>query len=405
MTTELARPDWLLPPLTSADCGPYGGFPRLTDAEKRQVWAGHHAQRPGRVPVTLSHNNRVVLLDPRIDPAGLTYERVFREPEAMLLAQLRWHYLARVRYNVLCDAPTELPEAWEIGLDFQNVYAAACLGAPLHFHAEGIPDTQPVLADDGRKRTIFDVDIDRPLQTTFCTNALALHEKVVTLAAGKTFAGRPIRVLPYSCCGTDGPLTVAMNLRGPAVLADLKRDPDYVRQLFDFILQAALNRHHAFVRHWNLPPGPELWLADDSIAMLSTAQYREHVLPHHRRWYDTLDPRRTAVRGIHLCGDATRHFRTIRDELGVTIFDTGFPVDFATLRRELGRDVTLLGGVEVPLLVGGTPPQVYSRTLEILHSGVWLPGRFVLREANNLPPGVSWANLAAMYQAAFDYRA
>lgn len=404
MTTELARPDWLLPPLTAAECGPYGAFPRLTDAAKQQLWADHRAQRLGRVPVTLSHNNRVVLLDARVDPAGLTYERVFNEPDAMLLAQLRWQYLARVRYNVLCDSPTGLPDAWEVGLDFQNTYDAAWLGAPLHFHARGIPETRPILADDARRHAVFDVDIAHPLQAEFCTRALALRAEMVTLAVGKTFAGRPITILPYHCCGTDGPLTVAMNLRGPAILTDLKRDPAYARQLFDFIVQAALNRHRAFVRYWSLPAWPELWLADDSIAMLSVGQYRQHVLPHHQHWYDTLDPQRTMVRGIHLCGDATRHFRMIRDELGVTIFDTGFPVDFAALRRELGPDITLLGGVDVPLLAGGTPAQVYARAGEILRSGVYVPGRFVLREGNNLPPNVPWSNLAAMYQAAFDFR-
>ncbi|MBN2448697.1 MAG: hypothetical protein JXO22_18365, partial [Phycisphaerae bacterium] len=61
------------------------------------------------------------------------------------------------------------------------------------------------------------------------------------------------------------------------------------------------------------------------------------------------------------------------------------------------------GGVEVPLLCGGTPEQVYERARGILTSGVRAGGRFVLREANNLPPKVSWANLAAMYRAAFDF--
>lgn len=401
MPGELAKLSWLLPPLTRAELGPFGDFPHLSDAEKAGVWAAHHAGRPGRVPVTLGTNNRVVLLDPRIDADGLTYERLFSDARAMLIAQLRWQYLCRLRYHLFCDSPTALPDCWEVGVDFQNVYDAAALGAPVHYHAYGMPETLPIYAGEDRKRAVFDVDIDHPLEHGLLRHGLGLQEEMVALAARSTFLDRPIRVLPYHHTYTDGPLTVGLNLRGPALLTDLKRDPAYVDALFAFIVAAALCRRRAFEHYWQLPPAEEIWLADDSIALLGPAHYRRFILPHHRTWYDTLDPRRSARRAVHLCGDATRHFATLQRELGVTIFDTGFPVDFAALRRTLGPDVLLFGGVEVPLLTSGTPPQVYDRARSILTSGAIVPGGFVLREANNLPPGVSWANLAALYAASW----
>jgi len=84
-------------------------------------------------------------------------------------------------------------------------------------------------------------------------------------------------------------------------------------------------------------------------------------------------------------------------------FDTGFPVDLTQLRKDLGPDVLIYGGVEVALLLYGTPTQVYERTKEILLSGIKDGGRFVLRDANNLPPAAPAENLAAMYQACLDY--
>ncbi|RPI60245.1 MAG: hypothetical protein EHM48_07545 [Planctomycetaceae bacterium] len=90
-------------------------------------------------------------------------------------------------------------------------------------------------------------------------------------------------------------------------------------------------------------------------------------------------------------------------ELGVFSFDTGFPVDHGKLRRELGNDVEIFGGPEVAMLVGGTPAEVYERTKSILQSGVMQGGRFILREANNLPPCVPEANLSAMYQCCLDH--
>ena len=77
-------------------------------------------------------------------------------------------------------------------------------------------------------------------------------------------------------------------------------------------------------------------------------------------------------------------------------------MDFARFRTELGPEVEIWGGVEVATLLTGSPESVYRRARGILASGILAGGRFVLHEANNLPPGVRWANLAAMYRAAFD---
>ena len=66
-------------------------------------------------------------------------------------------------------------------------------------------------------------------------------------------------------------------------------------------------------------------------------------------------------------------------------------------------DVEIFGGVEVPTLLGCTSQQVYERAREILQSGITEGGRFVLRDANNLPPNVPWSNLAAMYKATLNF--
>jgi len=58
-------------------------------------------------------------------------------------------------------------------------------------------------------------------------------------------------------------------------------------------------------------------------------------------------------------------------------------------RRILGDDVEIYGGVEAGILLNSTSKQVYQRTKEILQSGIMEGGRFVLRDANNLPPPVN----------------
>ncbi len=45
------------------------------------------------------------------------------------------------------------------------------------------------------------------------------------------------------------------------------------------------------------------------------------------------------------------------------------------------------------------PPKSTGRTESILRSGIRQGGKFIMREANNLPPCVPLENLQAMYSA------
>ena len=372
----------------------------MTNDEKRRVWDAYYAGSPERVPVTLATNNRVYMLDERFNTEGLTYEETFTDPEKMLLAQLHWQDVARSHYHRFCDQPTGLPQRWEVGVQFQNVYEQWFFGCPVQFREGQVPDTLPILNDDNRE-SVFDVDIERPLERDPYRRGIEFCERMTELAKHMDFRGRPVAVIPYVPQFSDGPMTCAMSLRGGDFLLDLVADDDYAQKLLAFVTRAAINRSRAALHHWG-KKAEEVGLADDSIELLSTEMYVEKVLPHHRRFFDTLDPDRTLRKGMHLCGDVARHLPVIAEALGLKSFDTGFPIDFARVRKDLGPDVEILGGVEVGLLMAGTPEGVYERTREILTSGILDGKKFILREANNLPPKTPEDNLAAMYRAALD---
>ncbi len=396
---DLFDPRWKILPLREADFGPYCP-PFLDDAAKAVLWQAQQDGTPTRTPVMYGVNNRVALLDDRVDSTGLSYATAFDNPEAFLKTQLLFDYVCRMRYNRFCDSPTELPEVWQVTIHFQNVYEAWYFGCPVHFEAGQIPGSTPIYTGD-KAEAVFDIDITQPLARPPFKTAVEFYDYLVDYVADKTFLDRPIALLPPAF-GTDGPLTVAMNIRGNEILTDLVMNSDYAQLLFRFIMDAEWYRRKAFFTRYDIPKNEEAGLADDSIAMLSLEQYREFVMPHHRYYYEATNPS-GGKRGMHLCGDATRFFPLLHQELGVTTFDTGFPVDFGACRAALGPEVTLMGGVEVATLVQGTPEQVYARSREILCSGVLEGGRFIFREGNNLPPNVPWANLAAMYQATFDF--
>jgi uroporphyrinogen-III decarboxylase len=244
------------------------------------------------------------------------------------------------------------------------------------------------------------VDIEHPLQVPFVRDNLALWQQMERHCRDLRWEGRPVRLHPRALTGTDGPVTVACNLCGTEFLTLLAAEPELADRIMAHIVRAAILRRQAFAKYWGDRIGLGAGMADDSVALIGTAMYRERVLPHHRTYYEACPP---GPRGMHLCGDATRHFPLLHQELGITSFDTGFPVDHGALRRQLGPEVEILGGPPVSLLLQGTPEQVFTACRDILRSGVMTGGRFILREGNNLPPRCPSANLAAMYQASLEF--
>lgn len=374
------------------------------NAEMRRAWEAYHAGTPYRVPIILGTNSRYFMFSPEANPQRLEFRDYTEDPDAMFDAQLRFQRWSR--FNLLQDGPLGLPEAgqkWRVWVDFQNYYEAAWLGCPVVYVDGEVPDTRPVFADCPER--VMEQGIPDPFGGALA-RGLEYHERFKARAAKETYLGREIEVAPPGCgVGTDGPMTVACNLFGADfVCTAMAAEPERLRVLLEFITGATIARMIAWRRLSGVPvPQEGFMMADDSIALISTAMYRDHILPHHRRLYDALATPEPP-RGIHLCGNASRHFLTLRDELNVWTFDTGFPVDFGGLRCDLGPKARIQGGPHVELLRTGTPEQVRDETRRILESGILTGGgMFILREGNNLAPGTPPENTEAMYRAGREF--
>lgn len=364
--------------------------------EVRGVWEAYRAGKPVRVPMVLGINVRFTMFDHPANSGGIDFESYFNDPETMLRRQLE--HLEYIRFHVPADHEMGWPKEWVIEVDFQNVYEAAWFGCPIEFHEGQVPDTVPILTDD-RKRMLFDQGLPDPFGQPFLRRNWDFYAHFREAEKeGRTHRGIPIRAGWPTGLGTDGPMTVCCNLRGTTEFCvDLMEDPEYAEELLDFVTEAIARRIEAYRRELGLPVVQEgFGWADDSVALLSVEQYREFVLPRHRRLVERFST--GGANSVHLCGDATRHFRTLRDELNVRSFDTGFPVDFFELRRQLGPEVEILGGPTAMLLKDGTPDELEQEVVRILRSGITEGGRFILREGNNLSPGTPLENVRAMYE-------
>jgi hypothetical protein len=363
------------------------------NAEVREVWDRYHAGRPIRVPMVLGVNPRHLLLERGANTLGLDFRQYSEDPDAMFSAQLRFQRW--IRHNLMQDAEMGVPDTWTVYVDFQNYYEASWFGCPVAYRDGQVPDAVPAFAE--RPEGLLDAGIPDPFSGIMGT-AIEYAERFRARAEGETYLDKPVAASnPGTGMGTDGPMTVACNLFGASFVCEtLASDAGRMDRLLEFITDATLARIEAWKRRFGIEyPHDNYGIADDSIALISTRTYRQHVLPLHRRLFDRFGTDKG--RGIHLCGDASRHFVTIRDELHVSSFDTGFPVDLGDLRRRLGPDVQLLGGPPAPFLAEASVAETQAAALAVLDSGVMEGGRFILREGNNLAPGTPRENVAAMY--------
>jgi len=360
-----------------------------------EVWRAFNEGKPTRVPCYFNIGTRHALLTPELNPKGHTFQQYFEDPAVQWEVQLglrKW-----VREQAFQDAEVGLPEEWGgLAPDFQNVHEAVWLGCRLEYRDGEVTDSWPMLRE--RKGGLGSLSIPDPIRGGLQGRGLEFYEYFEERRKREGFAGRPVGKSSMCGGGTDGPFTVACNLRGTMELClDLYEDPRYARELLEFVTEAILVRMTA-VREFNgAGERQQGWgFADDSIQLLSEAQYREFVLPMHQRLVGAFS--KGGPNSIHLCGEVQRHLPVLQRELNIQDFDLGFPVDLGQVRRDLGPGAMLRGNLHPEVLREGPASLIREKTAEILRSGVMEGGRYCFCEGNNAAPGTPVEHFLAAYE-------
>lgn len=376
---------------------------RKHNEEVARLWSDFEQGRNNRVPMILGFSSRYFMFNNITNPEHITYEEYSNDPELMVRMQMRFAEFERTQ--IYSDKEMGIPEeGWDLYVDFQNYYEAGWLGCPIRYLTDNVPFAAPLL-DDDNKRSLFAKGIPDPFSGLMATGR-DHYEKINSKLPAYRHAGKPVRSYqPGSFLGTDGPFTLACELRGPTnACVDMLDDPEYFTELLDYITTATVSRIKAWRKYLSVPELTSgFGFADDSIAMLSVQQYRDLVLPFHKRLVRELTTGDRPPVSIHLCGDATRHFNLIAHELNAVSFDTGYPVDHQALVRGLGPDIRINGGPNVAMLHDGTPAMIRNATRSILESVKPYTRKFVLRDANNVAPGTPVENLNVMYSACLEF--
>jgi len=371
--------------------------------EAQAVWDAFRAGKPIRPPVGLGTNTQFFIFNLELNPDEMvTFEDYMTQAKIMLDFSLKSAVWRAYHIAPYCDDQVGLPDEFALRIDLQNIDEAAYFGAPVQFLPHQLPDTLPILSGD-KKYALFDKPFQDPFQSGWYATSTRIYQELQEyLDKYPTYLDRPITIEPFGYW-TGGIFTLAVALRGNELMTDLYEDPQYVLDMLRYLTEATIHRVRAYHEFFNLPfPGQDLFFTDDAIQLISTKMLRQFLMPLYKQYKAAI------ITGehfkIHLCGDASRHFKILKDELGVNEFEVGFPIEFGEIRRQLGPEVTIHGGPNIMLLKDGTPEEIAQETHRILHSGVVEGGKFVLREGNNLAPFTPSVNLDAMYQQARNIR-
>jgi uroporphyrinogen decarboxylase len=158
----------------------------------------------------------------------------------------------------------------------------------------------------------------------------------------------------------------------------------------------------------------DVWVYWDDLStqrapMISPAWYKRHLMPLHRRLFDQVKSMTRAKIFFHCCG-AARPWIPYLIDVGVDILNpvqvSAEGMDPAGLKRDFGREIVFWGAACNPqgALAFGTPEEVREevrRNIDALAPG----GGFVFANVHNIQNQVPPENIAAMFEACYEYGA
>jgi MtaA/CmuA family methyltransferase len=270
-------------------------------------------------------------------------------------------------------------------------------------HVSGITETREA-PDCGAKIQIFEDQpyaIDESQSRLIDKTALAslempdplggnlMHDRIQGLSQLKEQVGseRIVEGWVEGACGAGA------DLRGiNRLMLDFYDDPQFVRDLFEFVVELGLRFGRA-----QIEAGADLLGVGDPAASLVGPQiYREFVWPYEKKLIDGLHEAGGAVR-LHICGN-TRDILPDMGQLGCEIVDIDSMVSMVEAREAMGPDQILAGGVDpVAVLQNGSPERVQEAVSECHNAA---GPHYIVAAGCEVPPDTPEANMRAMAEYA-----
>lgn len=256
-------------------------------------------------------------------------------------------------HRVLAEA--QIRTAEEFGFDHVSAISdpareAADLGGAI----EWFSDQPPAIIEGGAvlrdKAALARLKLPDPL------GGGRMHDRVCGVALLKQRAGRELMVEGW----VEGPCAMAADLRGiNTLMTDFVDDPDFVRELFAFVVEMEL----AFARA-QIEAGADLiGVGDAAASLVGPAIYREFVWPFEKRLCDGIRAAGGRVR-LHICGKTRKLFSGM-GRIGADMVDLDWMAPVGEAREQMGPRQALSGNIDpVSVLRNGTPESVAAAIAE-----------------------------------------
>lgn len=256
---------------------------------------------------------------------------------------------------------------------------ASDCGARVEFYADqpaAIIESDALLAD---KETLTRLAIPDPL------GGGRMHAAVNALELMRERVGDAKAVMGW----VEGPCAEGADLRGiNSLMLDFYDDPDFVRDLFEFVVEMELRYAQAQV-----DAGADmLGIGDAAASLIGPKFYEEFVWPSEKRLVDGIHAMGAHAR-LHICGN-TKSIVEGMGSLGCEVVDLDYltPVDSA--RAAMGPDQILLGNLDpVSSLRNGTPESVTAAITACHHQA---GDRYIVGAGCEVPRDTPVENVQAL---------
>ncbi len=268
---------------------------------------------------------------------------------------------------------------------FNNLPVKA-LGGVIKYPKKGTPQvarTVPLSENGGVERSCIDrLDLDTDARSLWETTA-----RVKAAIGDKTMIG---------ACGW-GPFTLAGQMFGTEwLMSQVYKDPDIVRQLLDFSVEAAARYYEGFIEQ-----GAEIISIAEPMAsgdMISRQHFESFVVPALTVFLSRLKQSK-AYNLLHICGNITNRLDLIPG-LGVDVLSVDYKVDLKKVRQIIGDRIAFAGNINpADILQQGTAETVIAASRQCI-SDAGPASRFILMPGCDIPPSVPLQNVRAFFEAA-----
>ena len=282
-------------------------------------------------------------------------------------------------------AAAQIAVARRFGADHVSVISdpateAADCGANIFYPPDAPPaidEGRALLADPARLATLPRPDPHRP--------GSRMANRVAAVRLLQRDAGTTHAIEGW----VEGPCAEAADLRGiNTLMMDFYDDPEFVRQLVNFVIEMELPFAAAQVE----AGADYIGVGDAAASLVSRDLYDEFIWPAEKRLIDGIHAMGARVR-LHICGQTT-HLLDAMGRLGADLIDIDYPVDLATARAKCGPQQVLAGNLHpVQTMKLGTSATI-TAALETCEraGGPW----WAIGAGCEIPRGTPQENLLAL---------